>query len=417
LQAVKTLALGFSLARSIKSRTNDEFDYVRFWRQSLFSAVSSRALAQMTNAADREEAFLAGLLSDLGTLAMHRALGSDYDKLIEQSQGDQAELIRLSREALDLDHAEVGAALAERWRFPTTLVETIRLHQNAEARQAARSPLAEVVGAGVQCGQVFAARKTGLLERANLWLGSMFQLSQTKIHELFFQIDSQTNEMADLFEVKIQPGKTYQDLEEEARQTLIQLTLDAQLKARKALLENKQLHEQATTDSLTRLANRGRFMEFMTEAFGGAMTAGTPLSLLMLDLDRFKSINDTHGHQAGDAVLAVVGKLIKSIIRPGDLASRYGGEEVAIVLRETDAAEALRIAERIRTAIAEERVEIGAGAITFTLSVGVATLEKPRAFTTAEEMIRAADRALYAAKESGRNCVRAFGDERKRGAA
>lgn len=105
MQTVKTLALGFSLASGLNAGKSSRFDYVRFWRQSLFSAVAARTLAKVLGDREPEEAFLAGLLSDIGTLAMHRGLGAEYDVLLEACGGDQVELVRLSREKFDLDHA------------------------------------------------------------------------------------------------------------------------------------------------------------------------------------------------------------------------------------------------------------------------------------------------------------------------
>ena len=109
MQTIKTIALGFSLVRGLNARASEKFDYVRFWRQSLFSAVAKLpGWVKMAACGDVEEAFLAGLLSDIGTLAMHRALGEEYDVLLQASQGDQMELVRLSRQKFDLDHAEVA---------------------------------------------------------------------------------------------------------------------------------------------------------------------------------------------------------------------------------------------------------------------------------------------------------------------
>ena len=123
MQSVKTLALGFSLAGSSNSRRSSKFNHTRFWRQSLFSAVAARAVAKAVKHQDPEEAFLAGLLSDIGTLAMHWALAREYDVLLEASEGDQIELVRRSREKFDLDHAQVGGAMAEHWNFPAGMVE------------------------------------------------------------------------------------------------------------------------------------------------------------------------------------------------------------------------------------------------------------------------------------------------------
>ena len=403
LQTIKTIALGFSLVRGLNANASANFDYLRFWRQSLFAAVSARALARITATGDCEEAFLAGLLSDLGTLAMHRALGDKYDYLLQLCQGDQNELVRLSRATFDLDHTQVGAALAERWKFPPSLIEPIRRHHDI-SKFPAKPGLVEVVHAAVLCAQTYAAKKQGLQQVARKELESVFHLNTAKIQELLKQIDAQSREMAELFELKIQPGRSYQDLEEEARQTLIQLSLEAQLQAQLALSHNKKLKVEANTDGLTGLANRRHFTEFLAGAF--KTPAAAPLSLVLLDLDHFKSINDTHGHQAGDAVLEGIARLVKSMVRPNDLAARYGGEEMAVVLPQTSSVDALNIAEQLRQSVANTPIPFDNEIIKMTASFGVACMDPTNPFHSVDELIGAADRALYAAKESGRNCCR-----------
>jgi len=417
MQTVKTLALGFSLAGSMNSNKSPSFDYVRFWRQSLFSAVAARTLAKLLYIKDPEEAFLIGLLSDIGTLAMHRALGAEYDQLLEASEGDQVELVRLSREKFDLDHAQVGGAMAEHWKFPSAIVESIRQHHNLAEGGCLPGSLVEIVYSGVLCGQVFSAKRGGMLERAKRELTARFRLSDAKITAIFEEIDAQAKELSDLFEVAIEPSRSYHDIEEEARQALEEITLQSQIQTRQVEVQNQKLKTEAATDGLTGLANRHYFDEFIAQAFEEAAWSGQSLSLLFLDLDKFKSINDAHGHQAGDNVLVRTAKIVKAVVSERDLAARYGGEEMAVVLKGKDSSAALVIAQEILRGIQSESISFAGKKISVTASIGVATVDSQRCVQSPEELIGAADRAVYAAKEAGRNCVRASSAAMQRGAA
>jgi diguanylate cyclase (GGDEF)-like protein/PAS domain S-box-containing protein len=159
---------------------------------------------------------------------------------------------------------------------------------------------------------------------------------------------------------------------------------------------NEQLKLLAATDGLTQIPNRRTIFEFLERAMSTAVRSGRPLSILMADIDHFKALNDTHGHVAGDAVLRSVASLLKSALRSGDEVGRFGGEEFMVVLPDTDADEARRVAERIRKSVAESSTE----GITATISIGASTLFGR---LTSESFIDNADRALYEAKRSGRN--------------
>ncbi len=162
--------------------------------------------------------------------------------------------------------------------------------------------------------------------------------------------------------------------------------------------------EMAVTDALTGLHNR-RYMEMHLAALIDQSTArGKPLSVLLLDIDHFKAINDGHGHDAGDDVLREFGGRVRRSIRGIDLACRIGGEEFVIVMPETDLAVAGMVAERLRRRIASEPFPVGdAGAIPVTISVGIAALGAPS--DTGAAILRRADQALYRAKRDGRNRV------------
>ena len=174
-----------------------------------------------------------------------------------------------------------------------------------------------------------------------------------------------------------------------------------------ASLENVELHEmvaeQAITDELTGLPNNRRFRRWIDTETARAERFGHELSLLMLDIDDFKRVNDTHGHLQGDEVLRVIGRVLREESRGIDEPARYGGEEFAIGLPETDLAGAVEVAERVRERIAGTEIAMvdGDGSMRVTTSIGAAAVA--RAGTDARALVDAADQALYRAKRGGKN--------------
>jgi two-component system chemotaxis response regulator CheY len=167
------------------------------------------------------------------------------------------------------------------------------------------------------------------------------------------------------------------------------------------------LREMAAHDRLTGLFNRYAFDHRLADEVERARRYGRPLSFILLDLDHFKQYNDSHGHPRGDALLSEFGSVLTAGVRATDFIARYGGEEFAIILPETDAANALVVAEKIRTATQAypfpRRESQPGGAIT--VSVGVASFPAPIADSA--KLLESADRALYQAKHAGRNRVAA----------
>jgi diguanylate cyclase (GGDEF)-like protein len=164
------------------------------------------------------------------------------------------------------------------------------------------------------------------------------------------------------------------------------------------------LHRQAITDELTGLSNHRRLQEVLGEAVDAYQRTKAPASLVLLDLDDFKLVNDTHGHQTGDMVLRAVADCLRGHCRTADAPARYGGEELALVLADTDAEEAAQLAERVRAGVASLALCDPAGRpLPVTVSVGVAGLGDTVA--TKAALIAAADAALYAAKAAGKNRV------------
>jgi diguanylate cyclase (GGDEF)-like protein len=161
------------------------------------------------------------------------------------------------------------------------------------------------------------------------------------------------------------------------------------------------LYRLKVEDALTGLANRRAFGDFLEREFGRSRRRGRPLSVAMFDLDRFKQLNDLHGHPAGDLVLREAARAAAALVRSDECLARWGGEEFALVLPDAPLEEALGAAERVRRAIGERTVRCGDGLLKVTASAGVASLAPGMAGPT--EIVAAADAALYRAKALGRD--------------
>lgn len=198
--------------------------------------------------------------------------------------------------------------------------------------------------------------------------------------------------------------------DETARMARNNQALEAQLSESAVQIESMRhdlavVRQEALTDALTGIANRKRFDQVLRAAAGQAMESGRPLALAMIDIDRFKLFNDTHGHVAGDQVLRLVARTLADSVRGSDTPSRFGGEEFALVMPDTPLTAGVSVAERIRRATAGRQIvkrTSGESMGSITLSAGVAIY---RPGETLAAFVQRADAALYAAKAGGRNRV------------
>jgi diguanylate cyclase (GGDEF)-like protein len=181
--------------------------------------------------------------------------------------------------------------------------------------------------------------------------------------------------------------------------TLLRLSLTEEMEE-----SFRRLYESSIRDGLTGVHNRKFLDDRLLAEFAFAKRHGTPLSVVMFDIDHFKQVNDTHGHQAGDLVLRSTGAVMHASIRAEDIVARYGGEEFAILVPGVDRAQAAVMAERIRALIEEQAIIDQDREIRITVSGGVACTSQAQ-HESAADLLAAADRALYAAKEAGRNRI------------
>jgi two-component system cell cycle response regulator len=405
LQTVRVLVLGFSLVRNLKNHRNKGFKPLEYWRRAIYSATSALTLAQRVQPDVQEEAFVAALLMDMGMLVLDEALGEQYGRINEKAR-THIDLVRLEEATFQSTHAEVSGYLAETWGLPATLAVPMKWHHKpASAEDPALQKLAQICCLAGRAADIFVEESaSAALTELHDSCSAQYQISPEECDGLLSQISKRTAEIAPLFEINVNTGVSYESILRKANESVIQFTLADQQHAR---IENDQLRQQASADALTGLATRGKFHTFLPQAVSEALKRRTPLTLILLDIDHFKAVNDKYGHQRGDVALKAVAKVLSTLARPCDLAARYGGEEMALIIPGAHRATAAAVAESIRKTIASFPPAV-AGVSELTVSIGVATLELAGGIKEPAHLLKAADMALYAAKNAGRNCVRVF---------
>ncbi len=292
----------------------------------------------------------------------------------------------LDRESLLATIAETALSACEAEYVRIVLADGTLIERPEEMRGSARDAADAAAGrAGREAARVVARREDGHALGAPLGRGSSRDGSAIAV------------------------ARTGRPFGEPEREMFLYL-LDQAAASMKNITTHERVSEQAVTDELTGLQNNRAFREAIDREAARAERFKHPLSLIILDLDDFKAVNDTHGHLQGDEVLRAVGRVLASEPRGIDQAARYGGEEFVVALPETGVAGALEVAERIRARLEAESIPMleGGKAMRVTASLGTATM--PGDADAVRDLFRAADEALYEAKRTGKNRVVAAGD-------
>jgi diguanylate cyclase (GGDEF)-like protein len=382
------------------------FDFDAFWRRSITNASAGRAVAACSLPMRKEEAFLAGLMTKIGVLALNSTIGEPYAALFRLSGGDYDRLREIERGRLDLDHAEVGAALSEEWRLPAELTDAIRYHHDPAEAPDGGSWLVRVAALSDDIASVFTAvdvpvAADDVRTHAEHWLG----LDEATSDRVLQDVHGATESMQRLFDLPPAVLPSPEELLGRANEALSQISLQTALEATRLAEQNRELAEAASSDPVTGVANRRHFDEFLAEQYRIAVRYNQPVSVAVLDLDNFKIVNDSYGHGAGDRVLSAVAAALQAQSRSADLVARIGGDEFAVVMPGTDLVGAREAAERLRTAIAIACHDLtDAPSLPVTASLGIAALDTSR-HEDVSALLAEADRGVYSAKAAGRNRV------------
>lgn len=426
LRAIISLVFSFSLLKIYPERLGGQFDYAGFWTRSLNTAVASRELAQVAGLRTEEEAFIAGLLQDVGVLVIGQSVSSIYESINGKTPSGRSPILEVERECLGTDHVEVARILFDKWNLPPSLRIPILYHHDPEKAEGADNQtllsirIQHIAGLLGEWLYAVAPDDRSLEELIGI-AKKQLNISPRELEAVMYRVDIQMEEVSNLFELDAPRPCTYEHLLEKANLTLGRIVREQErhlqkLEASKAesqrlaeqlRIANNQLLGEARTDAVTGLANRKCFDEFLHQELERSARYQHAVSLLFIDIDDFKSVNDRYGHLVGDSNLRQLASVLRREVRASDMVARYGGEEFVVVLVETGGSESLLVAERIRSAIAKIQVpadEDQANA-TMTASIGIAVWEPGNAPISPVAFVKQADSAMYEAKKAGKNCV------------
>lgn len=407
LNAVKNLALSFSLVKQFRQHGGEPFDYALFWKDSLFAALTSKLLALQLCPKWAEEAFLLGLLHDIGRLALYHSMPEQYGLVDWETKGN-FEYRGAEKQVLGFNRMEFSGHLVKNWGLPAELYEPIFYHHRPADLV---DPSPEILAL------------TRILHLTSLFIdfvnhkekGIYLRLLELHAEEYGYgdvlqfepiagEAYRQAAEMFPLFEIQIDDEENYATMMEQARNELIQLSNNHMRDLLAQQKELEQLKEQLTMDGLTGLKNYQALQNALEAEIHRAKREGLSLCFILGDIDHFKIVNDTYGHPIGDQVLRKVAQCLKAPLRESDLVARYGGEEFGVILPQTSLADAVKIAEDLRNAVAAVQVRHQGANVQVTMSFGIATLSERDKRNG--DLLDRADRAMYGAKNSGRNCCR-----------
>ena len=393
MRTVRLISLSFSL---VDMENDLGFDYQKFWRDSLSTAIASQLVAEHTNN-NPNESFLQGLMLNVGAIGLANTYPDEYAEMISKTP-----TIDLDKETavFRVHRYIVGARLLEKWCLPKHMIELLEQFNPAELTAETRPfYLAQLIAELVTKENVLPTEIDEIRELANEW----FSIDETGFSDLYDRMLVLWSSYGNLFELTAIRSESLEVLEERAKQYLVAAAMGLEQELQEANAEVEDLEKDMMRDSLTQLKNRRAYDSEIVETHRLHQREKQSFGLLVIDIDHFKAINDTHGHAAGDQVLREVGRTLKERCRIYDTVYRYGGEEFVAVVANCSTELVEMIAQRFREAIEELRISFEGKTLNVTVSLGACVAEVGMEEST-DELFKIADARLYRAKEAGRNC-------------
>lgn len=416
LAPVKSLVLGFSLVSAFSEDESDGFDYKAYWTRGLHSAVAAKLIADEVNHKDNaDECFLTGLLQDIGMIAMHRALRDRYLEIVNQSADDHTKLARIELEAFDLQHATVGATIAEHWRLPLEIVVPLKYHERPTACPTEYARSARCVAlANLVHNVLIAESPTEPLrqsyQRAHSWLG----IKQSRVDEIIEETGHAARQFASVLEVEVEEIDAPAEILARAERQHIDLTRD-ELAGSYAANEVASQAGDASRDSLTGVLNRDGFKNAIGQVYSAVKPGEVDITVVQTVISGLESVAQKHGDQVRENVIIGIANLMVRQFEPlGGAVCRLSAEAFGVVLPEIDALTAQQTADACKESFANAVDSWIPGVTDIStdarIHIGLATLDKETALilVSPEKLVLASSRAVQSARTEKGSAVRAF---------
>lgn len=422
LGPVKSLALGFSLVSSIEMDETDGFPYTAYWRRSLYTAAAARLVAVKCCPSDDPDAlFLAGLLQDIGMLAMHRALGAEYIAVLEESGHDHRHLARHELNELDIQHPDISAMLAQRWKLPDELQIPVKYHERPTAAPPRFQRQVRCVGLGNMLHDVMSdADPAPALRRVYAKGGEWFGLNKSGVDEIVKKLSESVRELSGIFRLDTGEHADPVEILHDAGRRLDELSRRDPVASCVSRHIDACMVEGGETDPLTGALNRNGFESAARSAFHLTRSKGAPLGLVVVAVDRFKEhLKVGPEGLEGEIALGVTTALDRRFGSSKGVVCRLGADLFAVIVDGLERGEVIDLAEGFRSELERHSsqwlVPDYPGELRVTASVGVAVCDgsTTELFSTPDLLIASAMRAALASRQAGGNTVRAFAPARK----
>ncbi len=418
---VRALALGFCLAGLHNTLHLSPEESHDLWSAALYKAVVARHFAGLIDPKFAEEAFVAGLFQDIALPVMLATARTHMTNLLANVDLDAATRLRKEHDLFKLDHAEMGCAIAQKLHLPDLYTNAIAFHHHhASLRELLPEPLADAIFAAGLFPHHLGVWNANDARTLRTFLADSMLVRNIETETFLASIESEARELFTFFSNSHAPKMDLSELLERAAsesadnttrlvasvQELMTQVATVGKEVREIIREHDQLEEAALRDPLTGALNRQGFTHLANEALTRTIHRGHPHAVIYLDLDKFKSINDTFGHAIGDAALRHLVTIARQCIRHSDLLGRYGGDEFVIFLADCPFEEALQVAQRIRQHITLAALQTGHDQpLTLSLSIGMLWMPPELHPSTLPDLIAASDQLMYQAKRAGGNRI------------
>ncbi|MEZ4598841.1 MAG: GGDEF domain-containing protein [Syntrophotaleaceae bacterium] len=419
LNALKNIALSFIIVNKLQGQNNELFDFEYFWRRSVTAAVAAQQVSEMLQD-NREDIFVSGLLQDIGILVMYLYLADTYCTVQATKQATDAPVALIEKQLTGFNHCELGGALLKQWGLPESIYMPVFYHHSPQnAPEQYRRP-AEILNIAGKLSAVYHSSSLTAVRVQEIYgiLTEKFSIEGDVVRQTVDALADQSSEVMDFFDIPPGKMKPFSQMLQEANRELGQLGMsyeetvlelhrareESKKNLEKLIEANKKYREMAYRDELTGLYNRRFFQEAMAKELERIKRYQRGLSLLFFDIDLFKQVNDSYGHLAGDTVLKSIAGRIQKILRSSDVVVRYGGDEFAIIMPETDRKGLQEFAERMRREIESLEVQMDGDSLQVTVSIGAAAFSGGVALAKTS-MLEVVDKAIYLAKKAGRNSI------------